>query len=404
MSNKLKRIVEEIQKLAQSSGAAPPPPAGAVIVQGPGGPPQPQGGGGGSYQVVGPIKDMQEAMQQFAAVATTYGSAKQQSVAPGQPKLTAAVDSRKKKFNDFITEQYLANADMKGEEFTPDEKRTAKDQKLPTDLIEMNIVVNGLQRIGGAQSELKSDNFWDFRTNNALKNIYAFAHGLVNLAKDFGRTDAQSFTEQDLAKMRELIPEDRDPAKLPNADKINKAKQLTTLIKKLTRFYKYYIDNVAMHPGFTRFIAGNENMLTLEKGGGDPTALNRQEQSLMPSIDTLQLGSQAIPNITNKPGFEINFPSPKGVGGVIGLGSMPVQALQNMNTFRAFMTSMGFQQNQTGDPRYMKAALDAVMKHIDAVLALPEAQEKSAPAQSSEPVPSTQAGPTGTPNQSVKNV
>lgn len=402
MSDKLRKIVEEIKKLAGPPSA---PPQGYQTLT-PGSTPAPVyqgGGGGGSAQVVGPVKSMQEAMQEFANVATTYGSAKQQSGPPGvapAPK----VDSRKKKFNDFIAEQYLASSDMKGEEFTPDEKRTAKDQKLPTDLIEMNLVVNGLQRIGGAQSELRADNFWDFRTNNALKNIYAFAHGLVNLAKDFGRTDAQSFSEQDLAKMRSLIPEDRDPAHVPAADKISRAKQLTPIIKKLTKFYKYYIDNVAMHPGFTRFIAGNEKMLTLEKGGGDPTTLNQKEQALMPSIENLQLGAAAIPNITNRPGFEINFPSPKGTNGVIGLGSMPVQALQNANTFRAFMTSMGFQQNQTSDPRYMRAALDAVMKHIDAVLALPEAQSKAAPAQSTEPVPSTQAGPTGAPNQSVKTV
>lgn len=398
--SKFRNLVSQIQKMAQSLGEPDFTPSTGGAAPAPKVAPQ---GQGGASQAVGPIKNMQEAMQQFAAVATSYGT-KPQTVAPGQPQPAAKLDSRKKKFNDFITEQYLANSDLKGEEFTPDEKRTAKEQKLPTDLIEMNLVINGLQRIGGPSSELKADSQWDFRTNNALKNIYAFAHGLVNLAKDFGRTDAQSFSEEDLEKMKSLIPEDRDPKSIPPAEKTTRAKQLTPLINKLTKFYRYYIDNVAMHPGFTRFIAGNEKMLTLEKGGGDPTALNQRERALMPSIDSLQLGAAAIPNITNRPGFEINFPSPKGANGVIGLGSMPVQALQNVNTFRAFMTSMGFQQNQTSDPRYMRAALDAVMKHIDAVLALPEAQEKSAPVQSSEPAPSLQAGPTGNPNQGAKAI
>jgi hypothetical protein len=287
---------------------------------------------------------------------------------------------------------------MKGEEFTTDEKRVAKDQKQPTDLIEMNIVVNGLQRIGGPNSELKGDNYWDFRTNNALKNIYAFAYGLVNLAKDFGRTDAQSFTNEDLAKMKENIPDDRDPKSIPSAEKVAKAKVLTPLIKKLTKFYEYYIKNIAEHPGFTRFIAGDESMMTLQKGGGDPTALNTQEKALMPSIDSLQLGGEAIPYITNK--YPIEVPGAKGT---VGLGSIPLSALQNVNTLRQFMAGVGVPQNQTSDPRYLRATLDGIMKHIDSVLALPEAQEKAAP--SPQETPTT--GPTnltGQPGQGVKNV
>ena len=355
-------------------------------------------GGGGSYQVVGAIKDMQTAMQDFAALATTYGSARQQPGQAAPPK----VDSRKKHFNDFITEQYLANSDLKGEEFTPDEKRISKEQKQPTDLIEMNLVLNGLQRIGGPASELKADNQWDFRTNNALKNIYAFAYGLVNIAKDFGKTDAQSFTEDDLAKMKELIPADRDPKDIPGAEKVAKAKALTPLIRKLTNFYKYYINSIAQHPGWTKYITGNESMMTVQKGGGDPTALDANDQKTMSSIDSLQLGANAIPYITTK--FPINFPSPQGTGGAIGLGSMPLSALQNINTFRAFMTSMGIPQNQTSDPRWAKAAINAVMDHVEKVLNLPEAQEKSA-LPPPTPAPPPQTGDFGTgPRQDVRKV
>lgn len=396
---KLKKIAEEIKRLAQGApdelgdvwGNQPKKPGGTA----------PQGGGGGGVNVVGPIKDMQEAMQQFAAVATKYGSVKQQPSPPGQQATAPRVDSRKKQFNDFITEQYLAGSDMKGEEYTPDEKRVAKEQKQPTDLIEMNIVVNGLQRIGGPQSELKADNYWDFRTNNALKNIYAFAYGLVNLSKDFGRTDAQSFTNEDLAKMKENIPEHRDPKDLKPAEKITRAKVLTPLIKKLTKFYEYYIKNIAEHPGFTRYIAGDEKMMTLQRGGGDPTRLTPEQQQLMPSIENLQLGANAIPYITNK--YPINFPSPKGQGGVIGIGSFPVSALQNVNTFRAFMTNMGFPQNQTSDPRYMRMAIDAVMKHVDAVLALPEAQQKT-PALTAQPSQAGAGDLGGGPNTGVKSI
>lgn len=421
MSDHLRKIVEEIHKLAQvpprskgdkvkaapattpaTGGGAPAKSTGNVPQRG-GGTAKPQGHGGSYISAVGDIKNMQEAMQNFAALATSYGAVKQPSAPPGKtPSQAPKVDSRKKQFNDFITEQYLANADMKGEEFTPDEKRTAKDQKQPTDLVEMNIVLNGLQRIGSPASELKADNAWDFRTNNALKNIYAFAYGLVNIAKDFGRTDAQSFTDDDLAKMKAAIPEDRDPKEIPPPEKAGKAKELTALIKKLTKFYRYYIDNIAMHPGFTRYIAGNEPLMTLQRGGGDPTALNANERGLMQGIDNMKLGHEAIPYITNKPGFEISIPSPQGTNGVIGVGTIPMSALQNVNTLRAFMTSMGIPQNQTSDPRWQRAVINAIMKHVDAVLNLPQAQAKPTP--QTTPAQTGSGDLSGAPNTGVRQV
>ena len=400
-NNRLKDLVKEIQRFGQ---AAAPPPPDALKAQ-PSGtppvtPPKPQGGGGGGYaNIVGPIKDMQEAMQEFAQLATNYGSLKQPSgppAPPGQKPPTPQVDTKKKQFNDFIAEQYLANSDMKGEEYTPDEKRTSKEQKQPTDLIEMNIVINGLQRIGSPQSELKADNAWDFRTNNALKNIYAFAHGLVNLSADFGRTDAQSFTKEDLAKMKENIPEDRDPRSIPPAEKIAKARALTPLIKKLTKFYKYYISNIAMHPGFTRYIAGDENMMTLQKGGGDPTALNNTEKKMMEHPDNLSIGDSAIPYISKK--VPLQLPSKLNAPGMTGV-SINLATLQNIHTFRQLMENMGIPGASTTDQKTQLAFIDAIMKHIDGVLAMAPAQ-KPAPQ-----TPTTQVLPaTGGPNANVKNV
>jgi hypothetical protein len=92
--SRLKKIVEEIKKIAEgeldnivvNKPPANPPTGttGAPATTDPGGlgdvwtnkkPVAPQGVGG--YQVVGDIKNMQDAMQEFAAVATKYGAAKQ---------------------------------------------------------------------------------------------------------------------------------------------------------------------------------------------------------------------------------------------------------------------------------------------------------------------------------------
>lgn len=366
----LKDIVAQIRKLADD---VPPPPPGL----GSDGIPSPPGlgtvpVGGSGYVATGPIKDMQQAMQEFARLVTSYAASQSQ---PGQKPDSQPVNSRKKHFNDFITEQYLANSDLKGEEYTPDEKVVSRDSKQPTDLIEMNIVVNGLKRIGSPQSELNADNMWDFRTNNALKNVYAFAYGLVNLAKDFGRTNVKSFTPEDLAKMKELIPEDRDPTKMPLKDKIDRATILSGLIKKLTNFYKYYIETIAMHPAFTRYIAGNEPMMTIQKGGDDPTALDQNDQKYVGNLDALALGNRMIPNVNYK--YPIAIPGPGQTTGSVD--SVPMSSLQDLNHFRAFLVSLGYPQNTTNDPRIIKMALDAIMKHIDGVLSSSSAQASVKP-------------------------
>lgn len=321
-------------------------------------------GTGNAVSVAGPIKNLQTAIQDFAQAVAKYSAAKPQ---PGQPPSPGAIDDKKKPFNDFIVTQYVSGSPVKGEEYNTSQTATNRDSKQPTDLLEMNVVLDTLRRIGSPKNELVGDNVWDFRTNNALKNVFAFAHGLVNLSKDFGKTNVQSFSQEDLDQMQSLIPEDRNPAQMPMAEKVEKAKQLIPLINKLTRFYKYYVEAIAMHPQYTRFTSKNEPMLTLQKGGGDPTQLDANQQKLMGQSENLFIGNQSIKDITAR--SPINVPSPKGTTGEVGIGSVPLAALQDINHLRAFMINIGYQQNQTGDRKYQKAVLDAIVNHIKNVLA-----------------------------------
>lgn len=384
MTEKLKKIADEIRRIAEgeldgvvvnkppaTSGATPPPattdPGGLGDAWSNNKPVAPRGGGGVGYSpAIGEIKKLQQAMQNFAAGVTKYSFKK-----PSKPGEKPAVDDSKKPFNDFITEQYMSDSPIKGQEFSTDPNRQKLQEKQPTDLIEMNNVIDGLKRIGSPGvppgSELRADNVWDFRTNNALKNIYAFAHALVNLSKDFGRTNVQSFGEEDLSKMAELIPKEEDPSKLPAATKIAKAKGLVPLINKLSNFYTFYVDAIANHPGYVRYILGEEPLMTVKPGGGDPLTLTPEEQKMMQNADQLT----------------VDF----------GKGPFPLKAFQNLNYFRQFLTdSLGYKPNQTSNPKILLALLKSFSDMAD------QAIQKSQPKTTPPPKQDVDAGtpPSGT--------
>src|SRR5579864_6857888 len=124
----LKEIVAQIKKLADS-----PPPLDAPEGAGGGGAPRGGasggwGGGGGGASAVADIKAMQQAMQNFAQAVTKYSFTK-----PQKPGDKPQVDDSKKPFNDFITETYMADSPIKGQEFSPDAARQKQQEKQPTD-------------------------------------------------------------------------------------------------------------------------------------------------------------------------------------------------------------------------------------------------------------------------------
>jgi len=382
MSNYLKYFRSEFEKYAQGlegPGAPPVRPsrpsaggggAAAPARGGPsrGGPPaRPSAGvpthGGGAVNPVADIKKMQQAMQNFAAAVTKYSFNK-----PQKPGDKPTVNDSKKPFNDFITEAYMADSPIKGEEYSTDPTRQTQQQKQPTNLIEMNTVIDGLKRIGSRGSELRADNMWDFRTNNALKNIYAFAYSLVNLSKDFGRTNVQSFDDGDLSKMAELIPKEENPKDIPAAEKSTKAKALIPLINKLTTFYNYYVDQIANHPAYVRYIIGEEPLMNI-KPGGDPLEYKDDEKELLSRVNDLS----------------VNF----------GQGPIPLSALQSEEALVDYLaTSMRVSRNQLNNPKFLLGMLQNMVKMIDGKLAQSPATPQ--PQQQAKPKP-TQQVDAGTP-------
>lgn len=342
----LKAILQEIQKLAKpidlsgGGGGAPAPTTHGpqAINQG--------GGGGGAYVNATPaIKEMQKAMQDFAAKVTQYST----------DAKTKTIRDDRKNFNDFITEQYLATSDVKGAEYSkdPTQVKQVDKQKQATDLAEMDYIIDGLKRIGGQRNELLADNIWDFRTNNALKNIYAFANALINIEKDFGKAGARMFNESSLKQMEENIPDEVNPAKLPGAEKIKMATALTPLIVSLGKFYEYYVKKIAINPQYRGYIEGTYDMFKIKPGGEDPGKLTPQEQErLGKEANTLKLQHVVLPSKSGDKPVDIAYSY--------------LASPQNFN--KLLSTVLGYTPNEVENPDIQKKVLDAVRNHVTALI------------------------------------
>lgn len=353
MSDKAK-LVAAIKKIAQEADAMPRRSTGPKGVAAPAAPkvgPVPQRSvsaptGGGSFVNATPaIREMQQAMQEFA-----------QSASPPPPKMGQAPADPNKPFNDFMAEQYLATSDLHGTEFSTVPTDIKRDQKKPTDIMEMQVVLDSLRRIGSQTSELKADSLWDWRTNNALKNIYAFADALIRITKDFGKTNAKSFNDADLAKMKESIPVDKNPH-LSNQDKIARAKILTPLISKLTDFYQYYVKAIATHPGYARFINGDVPYATFKPGGTDERGLTDTEKKMSPDRSFISGSYTSVP---------LNLYSNKQKSWY-NVGNMPLSVFQNMDTVNKQLQVQGFEPNEI-TPTVQKDFLKSILQHINTQL------------------------------------
>ena len=196
------------------------------------------------------VKEMQQSIKNFATAVASYSSTKDSNLGT----------SGRKPFNDFITEQYLANSNIKGVEWSKDPTKISQEQKTPTATkpTELEFIINGFERIGGPKSEFAIDGIWGFRTNNALLNIYAFAYALVKLSKDFKTTLNAPFTEKDLGDLKSNIPDSAEFKTFSQKTglKIQSAKALTPIINKLTTFYNAYVEQIAKNPSLIQYIEG----------------------------------------------------------------------------------------------------------------------------------------------------
>lgn len=329
MSYKLDLIKKYAQEVPVPStprkpAAAPATPAGAQapaksdVPPKPGTPVQNQAAAGKSQVqqisgVVNAIKEMQNAMQNLSQTVITDSEAgsmsfKQKDVI--SPAATDDVKTAKKSFNDFIAEQYLGSLDeeRKGVEWTKDPKTTTLPgkQKTQTDIYELDVVMDTLRRIGAGTKEFSADGKWDFRTDNALRNIMGFTYALLQLEGDFG-LENHLYTFEDWKKLNQLLSGykiENGVVKLSPKAKLFRATNITKHLKSITKLYNHFRQQVLAKPEFRPTIEGKRSFDRYDAKGTNKDVLTQAEDQMSKS-DTQKVPVEYIaPALPNK---KLNF-------------------------------------------------------------------------------------------------
>jgi len=259
------------------------------------------------------VKTMQEAIRSFAASVTNYS-------ATSTPQQKSQADSGKKAFNDFITENFVAD-NSKGVEWTTDKKVTTipDKQKTQTGLYEQHVVVNGWERIGMPKAEVTPDGVWGPRSQMALKNIAAFAKALIEVEKRFTSQESKDFTSQDI-DLLETVSEINPKTDIDPKTKIVKHTKSTLgtwaqwtvgVITKLDKYYKIFLQKTLTNPKNAIFINQHDSLDGVKKkeqsiDENDKLLLAQVEQdgeSSTPITVTLQLPGKPAPVTLSIPLF-----------------------------------------------------------------------------------------------------
>ena len=291
-----KEIIKLIHKIALGPAPAPPPKGFGVKVDTP--PPAPGSKSTPAKEsVLTPspshtaVSEMQTAIQAFVNTVENQKSS-MSAEHPSTPATTGTNPNKKNTddFNNLLVHYYVSKSDVKGQEWTTDDKATALKNKKPTDLTEMSNILDNLKKMGGHTKEGVVDGRWGNRTQNSVRSMYAFADALIKITDDFAtEKNPNDFNASDLSKMHENIPDADNPMtkKLP-AELANFANNLTPLIKKLTGFYNKYVQSVLRHPSYVRMLEkGGQPLFKQPTFGEDPGDTSKYSQNLMPQIDRL---------------------------------------------------------------------------------------------------------------------
>lgn len=292
------QLIEWVKKYAQDANEPPPPPKTRKPRDAASGTQPtsvPAKGAPGDTQVamsnkaVNAIKDMQLAMQQLAesvVIDAESGTMAQKSRDAAQPQATEQVKSSKKSFNDFIAEQYVGtlDEDKKGVEWTKDVKVTTLPgkQKTQTDIYELDVVMDTLRRVGFGSKEFKIDGNWEFRTDNALRNMMGFGYALLQLAGDFG-LDNNIYTYdnwKDFANNLSGYKIENGVVKLPPAEKAKRAEKITKHLKAITKLYNHFRQQVTARPEYRPYIEGKRSFDKYDQLGTNKDVLTPLEEQM----------------------------------------------------------------------------------------------------------------------------
>lgn len=277
--NLIKKIAEDLDWYPGDAPSAKPKPSGGSRSTPVGGgeigdfdapTTQPTETGGGSSGVP-QVKKMQQALINLAQSVTAQVNV--QGMGSDRPQEQGEAAQRDS-FNNFLTKHFMRGADVQGQEFDPNSK-----EKNPSQANRMTSIMDTMGRIGDSKTRsMVADGKWGPLTNNGLRNAYAFASAMLQLASSF-KTPPQAYNQADLAEFKEYIPPDEyvTPVIKIDANAIQHAEYITQHLNGIQKMYGEIKSDILQNPQYQTYIEGNTPFVTYKKTG---PAFNQQEKQM----------------------------------------------------------------------------------------------------------------------------
>ncbi len=265
---KIQEAIKYIKKYAQSAAPRRRPPALPGSKPPSRIPPKMQGSpGAGAGTGVGAVKSVSSSVVEMQQAMIALANENYQAPPTGQP-IDMDQYQKNKDFEDFMVESYSNGSNIKGEEWNPSVAFHTPGTRRPSDLIELSNVFNQLKKINSVSDPIKPDGRWGFRTQNGIKNIWAFADALIRVYEDFdSNLQSPEFTKQDLSQLGEKIPKtsegadadvEKEMKKYSSSDLDERAKVIAPLVNKLTLFYRRFKKSILQNPIYKQFVESDE--------------------------------------------------------------------------------------------------------------------------------------------------
>lgn len=315
------------------------------------------------------IQNMQVAMQELAKFVTvdqtssaTAVKHRSQVSQEGDPEL----QKNKKAFNDFIAENYLGvvDKDIRGVEFSPNTSITKKEDKKSQQLdeiYELDVVMDTLKRIGAAKSEFKADGVWDFRTNNALRNMVAFVYGILQAMNDFG-VKSKFFNLEQYNQFNNLVPKNDSYEKMPIDKKSKNAEKISEYLKKAERLYEEFRGFILNNATYRKYIQGNQEHEAI------PKILTPDQKNAVNDVkNTKNISYSNGKSNYNKERYVPLLSSlqttitQKDSADTVKIKEIPISALVNDTNFKNFAKSVGYQSDDK-IKAFFNVVYNAIMK------------------------------------------
>lgn len=342
--NKNKSIIDLIKKLAQGINTPPPDVSDGPESVGDAPPQQPKHQQQLSTSHLAPtvnsapeVKQMQQAMQDLAQ--TVIQDSLSETMRRRSPSDSTHVDAAepqknaKKSFNDFIASNYIGSLDdsKKGVEWSQDKSVNTlhKKQESQSDIYELDAVMNTLKRIGGQKNELGIDGVWNFRTDNALRNMMGLGTALLQLEGDFGLNNGEIYSAAMLGNFAaNLSGYKTDPitgaVNLKPQTKKLRAAAITKHLKGITKLYNHFRAQVTAKPAYRPMIEGDVAFDSYTNKGSSSDNLSPEQLKFLESSNA---------------NIKVTYPAPKMPGSK--LDYIPYRALVSKEAYMDWMKGAG---------------------------------------------------------------